>query len=91
MAVLVLAAATAGSAAIAQHRHIKSLKRQVADQTVFIDSLLKRRMTVMDVRLNVTDKSRNTIYGRYNKGTITIPTQKTYMLELDSVSMRVRE
>lgn len=88
MAVLVLAAATAGSAAIAQHRHLKSLKKQVADQTVIIDSLLKRRMTVMDVRLNVTDKSRNTIYGRYNKGTITIPTQKTYLLELDSVSMK---
>lgn len=87
-AAILLAAAVAGTAAAVQARHIKSLKRQVANQTVIIDSLLKRRMTVFDVHMNVTDKSKNNIYGRYNKGSIIIPTQKTYLLELDSVSMK---
>ena len=40
---------------------------------------------MMDVKLYVTDRSKNNIYGRYNKGTITIPTVKTYKLEVDSV------
>jgi hypothetical protein len=47
-------------------------------------------MTVFDVQLNVTDKSRSTIYGRYNKGTISMPQEKTYKLEMDSMKVSVK-
>lgn len=71
------------------HKHVKSLKAQVTEQSAIIDSLLKRRMTLMDVDLYVTDKSVNKIYGRYNKGTITMPQERKYILEVDSVNMRI--
>lgn len=70
--------------------HRRSLAKQVKEQSVIIDSLLKRRMTVFDVQLHVTDKSVNKIYGRYNKGTISMPQERRYILEVDSVSMRVK-
>lgn len=72
------------------HKHVKTLKAQVREQSAVIDSLLKRRMTVFDVQLHVQDKSRNTIYGRYNKGTITMPQERKYILEVDSVNVRVK-
>ena len=68
----------------------RHLKRQVADQTVIIDSLLKRRMTVFDVQMHVTDKSHFAIYGRYNKGTINVPNERRYVLEVDSVNLKMR-
>ncbi len=71
------------------HKHVKTLKTQVTEQSAIIDSLLKRRMTLMDVDLYVTDKSVNKIYGRYNKGTITMPQERKYILEVDSVNMRI--
>lgn len=71
------------------HKHVKTLKAQVTEQSTIIDSLLKRRMTLMDVDLYVTDKSVNKIYGRYNKGTITMPQERKYILEVDSVNMRI--
>ena len=71
------------------HKHVKTLKAQVTEQSAIIDSLLKRRMTLLDVELYVTDKSVNKIYGRYNKGTITMPQERKYILEVDSVNMRI--
>ena len=71
------------------HKHVKTLKAQVTEQSAIIDSLLKRRMTLMDVDLYVTDKSVNKIYGRYNKGTITMPQERKYILEVDSVNVRM--
>lgn len=68
--------------------HRRSLAKQVKEQSVVIDSLLKRKPAMMDVKLYVTDRSKNNIYGRYNKGTITIPTQKIYKLEIDSVKVK---
>ena len=73
-----------------QHKHVRSLQNHVKEQHMVIDSLRNRRMTVMDVQLYVTDKSKNTIYGRYNKGTITMPQEKTYHLEVDSVSIALK-
>lgn len=88
-AAIAVVIATLLAVSITQGRHLKSLKIQVTEQSAVIDSLLKRRMTVFDVTLNVTDKSTNKIYGRYNKGTIQMPSTKSYVLELDSVSMNV--
>lgn len=71
-------------------KHVKTLKAQVAEQSTVIDSLLKRRMEYIDVELFVTDKSRNVIYGRYNKGTITMPQERKYILEVDSTSVHLK-
>lgn len=71
-------------------RHVKTLKAQVAEQSAVIDSLLKRRMEYIDVELFVTDKSKNVIYGRYNKGTITMPQERKYILEVDSTSVHLK-
>lgn len=68
----------------------KELKEHNTEQTRVIDSLLNRRMTVFDVQLHVQDKSKFAIYGRYNKGTINVPSVRTYTLEVDSVNMKVK-
>lgn len=66
----------------------KRLHTQLVRQNNTIDSLLSRRMTVFDVNLYVTDKSVNKIYGRYNKGQITMPNVKTYVLDIDSTKIK---
>lgn len=61
---------------------------RIEQQDKIIDSLLARRMHIVDIHMQVTDRSKNNIYGRYNKGTITIPTQKTYTLDIDSLNIK---
>lgn len=90
LAIMAVIASLAITAASLEGAHRRSLQKQVKEQSVVIDSLLKRRMTVFDVQLHVTDKSVNKIYGRYNKGTISMPQERRYILEVDSVSMRVK-
>ena len=70
---------------IAEGAHRRSLQKQLKEQSVIIDSLLHRPKALMDVQLYVTDKSVNKIYGRYNKGFITMPQERKYILEVDSV------
>ncbi len=88
----VLAAATAVSTTTAtlEGSHRRSLAKQVKEQSAVIDSLLGRNQPLLDVKLYVTDKSRNVIYGRYNKGTISMPQERRYILEVDSVNMRIK-
>ena len=81
----VLAVALAGS-----RQQARTLASQVAEQHQVIDSLLARRMTVMDIQMNVTDRSTSKVYGRYNKGTITLETAKRYILEIDSFKIKTR-
>ena len=69
-------------------KHNKTLIKCNAEQSKVIDSLLNRRMKVVDVKLYVTDKSKNVVYGRYNKGTISMPQERKYILEVDSVSIK---
>lgn len=90
MAVVLAIAAVSVTAYSLEHRHVKTLQRQVGEQSEVIDSLLRRRQTCIDVDLYVTDKSRNYVYGRYNKGTITMPQERKYILEIDSTSMVLR-
>lgn len=73
-----------------QHRANKQLRVQVKEQSKVIDSLLARRMTFFDCQLYVTDKSRNYVYGRYNRGTINMPQERLYRLVIDSVKMTVK-
>ena len=67
--------------------HRRSLAKQVKEQSAVIDSLLKRDRPLFDVSLYVTDKSHNTVYGRYNKGTINMPQERRYILSVDSVNI----
>ena len=89
----VLAAATAVAITVAalEGNHRRSLAKQVKEQSAVIDSLLSRDRPLMDVKLYVTDKSKNTIYGRYNKGYIAMPQERRYILEVDSVNMRIKK
>jgi hypothetical protein len=89
-AALAAAVITLGAMLGLSRQHVKTLKAQVREQSAIIDSLLMRRMTVFDVQLNVTDKSRNVIHGRYNKGTINMPQERTYTLEIDSMNVSVK-
>lgn len=73
-----------------QRKQIRQLTHRIDEQSEVIDSLLARRMKVFDVRLEVMDKSRTNVYGRYNKGTISVPSVKTYRLELDSVFNNIK-
>ncbi len=75
---------------IESNKHVRTLKSQVKEQSTIIDSLLTRRMNVFDVQLNVTDKSKNIIHGRYNKGTITMPQERVYKLSLDSTNVNIK-
>lgn len=84
-AAAVLVVAVSLTFGIAEHAHRRSLQRQVQRQETVIDSLLNRPKALMDVDLYVTDKSVNKIYGRYNKGFITMPQERRYILEVDSV------
>ncbi len=88
--ILAALAALAATAAFLEHSHRKSLQRQVAEQSAVIDSLLSRDRPLLDVQLHVTDRSRNVIYGRYNKGTITMPQERRYILEVDSSTLVLR-
>lgn len=89
--VLVSAVTTLASVCGVQHREATTLRKQVAEQSAVIDSLLARRMTVFDVELHVTDRSRMTVNGRYNKGTINVPSTRTYVLDIDSVGLNIKE
>lgn len=75
---------------ITEGAHRRSLQKQVKEQSVIIDSLLRRPKALVDVELYVTDKSVNKIYGRYNKGFITMPQERKYILEVDSTNVLIR-
>lgn len=88
--VLLAATAVASTAAALEGNHRRSLEKQVKEQSAVIDSLLSRDQPLLDVKMYVTDKSVNKIYGRYNKGTISMPQERRYILEVDSMNMRIK-
>ncbi|MBO7715561.1 MAG: hypothetical protein J6S85_18505 [Methanobrevibacter sp.] len=80
------------SVSVAKDRkHIKSLNYQVKEQSAIIDSLLNRQSVVFDVSLNVQDKTRLTVNGKGNSGTINVPQEKVYVLEIDSTNISLRQ
>lgn len=76
--------------AVGDKKTIKSQQERIEEQGKVIDSLLNRRTTFIDCRLMVTDKSKNIIYGRYNKGSISQPQERKYILEIDSTNIKIR-
>ena len=89
-AVLAAATAVATTTATLEGSHRRSLARQVKEQSVVIDSLLARDLPLLDVKLYVTDRSKNTIYGRYNKGYIAMPQERKYILVVDSANTTLK-
>ena len=89
-AVLAAATAVATTTAVLEGGHRRSLAKQVKEQSVVIDSLLSRDRPLLDVQLYVTDRSRNTIYGRYNKGYIAMPQERRYILVVDSANTTLK-
>ncbi len=85
-----LALAVSMTLAVTTSGHNRSLKRQVKEQSRTIDSLLSIRRQSLNIQLYVTDKSTNKIYGRYNRGTIQMPSEKVYMLEIDSAQFGLK-
>lgn len=83
-------AGLATTASAIQGKRIKEQSKVITHQSEVIDSLLNRRMNVFDVRLSVEDKSRLTVYGKKSEN-LSIPATKTYMLKLDSVSVKQLE
>lgn len=71
-------------------QRIQEQSKIITRQGAVIDSLLQRREKFIDVQLYVTDKSNNKIYGRYNKGTIAMPQEKVYRLEIDSTNFKIK-
>lgn len=76
--------------AVGDKKTIKSQQDRIEEQGKVIDSLLNRRTTFIDCHLVVTDKSKNIIYGRYNKGNISQPQERKYILEIDSTNIKIR-
>lgn len=89
-AVIAVTIATLVTTAALQGKHLKDCRVQVAEQSRVIDSLLTIRHNLIDVELNVTDKSVAKIYGRYNTGTISMPHERVYKLVIDSSNVKIR-
>ena len=73
----------------AVEKHITMLSSQINKKDAVIDSLLKRRMTVYDVQLNVTDKSKPSINLKNNRGEISAPIEidKVYHLKFEDTNI----
>ena len=73
-----------------QRRHLKDARKQVEVQNTVIDSLLRLDRTYFEVQLYVTDKSVSKVYGSHNKGSITMPSERTYKLVVDSTNVKMK-
>lgn len=73
-----------------QGRHLKDVRKQVAEQSMVIDSLLTIKRTVFEINMDVTDKSVFKVNGSHNKGEIHVPSDRTYHLVIDSVNVKMR-
>lgn len=75
-----------------QHKTIKQNNKTIDFQRETIDSLLAlppAESITLEVMLEVTDKSKLTVNGKGNSGTINIPQERHYVVEIDSVSMGI--
>lgn len=91
LAVLLAIIAVLSVSVAKDRKHIKALNYQVKEQSAIIDSLLNRQSVVFDVSLNVQDKTRLTVNGKGNSGTINVPQEKVYVLEIDSTNISLRQ
>lgn len=89
--VLTLIIVTLTTISISQRKHLSTLKQTVNNQQMVIDSLLNRHSISFEVELNVTDKSKMTVNGKGNSGYIYVPSERTYILEVDSTNISLKQ
>ena len=85
-----------GTSRVSQERlsAIEAQNLTIEFQRRTIDSLLSlppaetNELTV-ELHMDVTDKSKLTINGKGNSGTITVPTERKYVVEVDSAVFNV--
>lgn len=68
-------------------RHIHTLKTTITTQQQTIDSLLQLKPT-LEVHLAVTDRSTLKVNAAKNSGSVIVPSEKHYVVEIDSVSIK---
>lgn len=89
--VLTLTIVTLTTISISQRKHLSTLKQTVNNQQMVIDSLLNRHSITFEVELNVTDKTKLTVNAKGNNGTVNVPTEKIYVLEIDSTNISLKQ
>lgn len=75
-----------------QHKTIRQNDKTIEFQRETIDSLLAlppAESITLEVSLEVTDKSKLTVNGKGNSGTINIPQERHYVVEIDSTSLGI--
>lgn len=73
-------------------REHQEQKARIEEQAKVIDSLLNIPPSIsVSAKLDVTDKSKIDVNGKGNSGTINVPTERVYVVELqlDSAKMEV--
>lgn len=74
--------------------HSRERQSTIEFQRVMIDSLLalppaESQYITLELNMAVTDKSKVDVNGKGNSGTINIPSERHYLVELDSTSLNV--
>ncbi len=96
VAFIALAIVIPVTVAAVQKRHLNDVERLIKQQgsvieqqNDVIDSLIARRPAVIDCKLYVTDRSRST--ARHIRGSVYMPNERKYVIEIDSTSIKLRE
>lgn len=76
------------------HKQSKERKETIEFQRHTIDSLLalppvESNEIRIELKMDVTDKSHLTVNGKGNSGTISVPQERRYVVEIDSASFNV--
>lgn len=75
-----------------QYKTIRQNDKTIEFQRETIDSLLAlppAESVTLEVELHVTDKSKIDVNGKGNSGTINVPTDRKYFIEIDSTSLGI--
>lgn len=87
MAVLAGWGITTTTISALQGKRVKEQSTIIKKQSQVIDSLLTLPRNTFEVKLSVNDQSKLTVYGKKSEN-LTVPATKTYVLKLDSVSVK---
>lgn len=92
IAIVLIALGVASTGWITGMQINRKQSARIEEQAKVIDSLLNLPPTIsVSARMDVTDKSKIDVNGKNNQGTINVPTERVYVLELqiDSTKMEV--
>lgn len=87
MAVLAGWGVTTTTISALQGKRVKEQTSVIHQQARTIDSLITLPRNQFEVKLSVADNSKLTVYGKKSEN-LQVPATKTYVLKLDSVSVK---